>query len=202
MPVALVDRAVADIITVHRLAPAEMVPMRGVEDIFVGPFGAGQQRHDILRLVFADAVVEADRSPLTPRSTGLKPGRLAAADSVARSCPALAISAFALSLLIQPIAAAFVRHCHWRRRPPAARRSSSTGRRSSRRRRARYYLWTMIAAAAPWRAASSELVRSSGRIIGHRPAAEVPVSLLRLVISGVVDQDEDGSSSPSTSTPA
>src|SRR3546814_17443292 len=57
----MVDRAVTDIIAVDRGAAAEMVPVRGVQNIFVGPLRPRQHADDIARHLLGDAVVETQR---------------------------------------------------------------------------------------------------------------------------------------------
>src|SRR3546814_6093404 len=58
---SVVERAVADIVAIHRLADAEMIPVSGIYDIFVRPFAAGQDADDVARRLALDLVVEGDR---------------------------------------------------------------------------------------------------------------------------------------------
>src|SRR3546814_6714554 len=57
----IVDGAVADVVAVDRRAAAEMVPVRGVEDIFVGPLRSRQHADDVARNLLGNLVVEAQR---------------------------------------------------------------------------------------------------------------------------------------------
>ena len=64
----VVDRAVADVVAIgRRLAAAEVIPMRGVDDVFVGPLATRQHTDHVLGLEAADIVGEAGR--------GLEPQR-------------------------------------------------------------------------------------------------------------------------------
>nr|WP_246346788.1 hypothetical protein [Sphingomonas jinjuensis] len=57
----IVERAVADVVAVHRIAAAQVIPMRGIEDIIVGRRGAGQDADDVLRHRLLHRIGEAAR---------------------------------------------------------------------------------------------------------------------------------------------
>ena len=56
----IVDRAIADVVASHGRAAAKVVPMPGIENIFVGALGARQHADDVARHLLGNFVVETE----------------------------------------------------------------------------------------------------------------------------------------------
>src|SRR3546814_9163028 len=69
----VVDRAVADVVAIDRRAAAEVIPMAGVEDIFVWTLGARQHADHVARHLLRNLVIEAEVRLHAGQGDGLEP---------------------------------------------------------------------------------------------------------------------------------